>query len=183
MAELVVPPTSRLAPRKAAREAAVTPWGWERARSLLVDAVERGQSFLGVGWASGLLMESMAAWAHVEPYGLEISPELAALARRRLPEWADRIWLGNAIDWVPDHRFDIVRTSLDYVPRKRRPALAKHLLAYAGRLVIGVFNEERDRRALERDVTSWGFRTAGCAEREHPDPRIRYRAFWIDAPS
>ncbi|HUF02118.1 MAG TPA: class I SAM-dependent methyltransferase [Gaiellaceae bacterium] len=127
------------------------------ARSI-VDRGSRGpgQTFLDVGGANGLLMESMADWAGVEPYGLEISPELAEVARRRLPRWADRIWVGNAAEWQPPHRFDVVRSSLDCVPPARR-------------------------RALEREVAGWGFAIAGRAERPHPHPELAYRAFWIDA--
>lgn len=67
------------------------------------------------GCANGLLMESVVSWAEesghrVEPYGLDHSPALAALARRRLPRWADRIFVGNVADWVPPRRFDVVRT-------------------------------------------------------------------------
>jgi protein-L-isoaspartate O-methyltransferase len=155
--------------------------GWEYARSLVADAVEAGQSFLDVGCANGLLMESMAAWAGVEPYGLEISPELAERAKRRLPQWAERIWVGNALDWEPGRRFDAVRTGLDYVPPPRRPQLVEHLLSYAGRVVIGVFNEEREERALETSVARWGFEIAGRSERPHPHPRLAYRCFWVDA--
>jgi trans-aconitate methyltransferase len=157
--------------------------GWERARSLLTEAAEPGQSFLDVGCANGYLMESMARWAGVEPYGLEISPELAELARRRLPRWVDRIWVGNAIAWKPARRFDVVRTGLDYVPRPRRRQLLEHLLSYADRVVVGVFNEERERRALENVIGSWGMSIAGRAERLHPHPQLAYRAFWIDAES
>lgn len=153
--------------------------GWERARSLLVDAVVPGQTFLDVGCANGYLLESMVWWADVEPYGLEISPELAALARKRLPQWADRIWDGNAADWTPPHRFDVVRTGF-YVPASRRRQLVERLLSYCDRLVIGVFNEERESRALEHQVAGWGFTIAGRAERLHPHPRLAYRAFWID---
>jgi SAM-dependent methyltransferase len=155
--------------------------GWEYARSLLADAVAPGQSFLDVGCANGHLMESMAAWAGVDPYGLEISPELAELARRRLPHWADRIWVGNAAEWVPTRRFDVVRTGLDYVPPPRRAAYVARLLGFCSRLVIGVFNEERETGALEAEVVSWGFEIAGRTEREHPHPRLAYRAFWVDA--
>lgn len=155
--------------------------GWEYARSLIADAVEPGQTFLDVGCANGLLMESMARWGAVEPYGLEISPELAELARRRLPEWADRIWVGNAVEWEPPHRFDAVRAGLDYVPAPRRRRLVEHLLSYSRRLVIGVFNEERDMRSLESEVADWGFAITGRSERLHPHPRLAYRAFWIDA--
>jgi len=155
--------------------------GWERARSLVADAVLPGQSLLDVGCANGLLMEDMARWAAVEPYGLEISPDLAEVARRRLPHWADRIWVGNALTWEPTRHFDVVRTGLDYVPRPRRPALVEHLLSFCERLVIGVFNEERSEHALEREVTGWGFVVAGRAERPHPHLQLAYRIFWIDA--
>ncbi len=155
--------------------------GWERARSLVADAAEAGQSFLDIGCANGHLMESMARWAGVEPYGLDISPELAELARRRLPHWADRIWVGNALDWTPLRRFDVVRIAIDYVPVPRRRELVEHVLSYVGRLVIGVFNEERDRRKQEELVTGWGYEIAGRSERQHPHPRLAYRAFWIDA--
>jgi hypothetical protein len=156
--------------------------GWEYARSLLADAVcATGQSFLDVGCANGHLMESMAAWAGVEPYGLEISPELAELARRRLPQWADRIWFGNALAWTPPRRFDVVRTGLDYVPQLRRRELVEHLLGHCDRLVVGVHNEERGSPGLAAQVASWGFEITGHSERPHPHPRLAYRAFWIDA--
>jgi hypothetical protein len=126
-------------------------------------------------------MESMARWAGVEPHGLEISAELADLARRRVPQWTDRIWVGNAISWPPPSGFDVVRTTLDFVPKPRREQLVEHLLSYAGRLVVGVFNEEREARALQSEVASWGFAIAGRSEREHLHPRLSYRAFWINA--
>src|SRR5919206_3183785 len=71
---------------------------WTYKRGLLADAVHRDGAFLDVGCASGYLMETLAAWCRecgyaVEPYGLDISPELAALARRRLPPWADHIFV------------------------------------------------------------------------------------------
>lgn len=112
--------------------------GWEYARSLLADAATPGQTFLDIGCANGLLMESMANWGGVEPYGVEISPELAAIARSRLPQWAERIWVGNALDWEPPHGFDVVRTNVDYVPVPRRRALIERLLSYSERLLIGV---------------------------------------------
>jgi SAM-dependent methyltransferase len=155
--------------------------GWEYARSLLADAVEPGQSFLDIGCANGHLMESMARWSAVEPYGVEISPELAALARQRLPQWADRIWIGNALEWKPPRRFDIVRADLVYVPAPRQRELLEHLLSYADRVLLGVFNEERDRRKREELVSEWGLRVTGRSERPHPDERLAYRAFWVDS--
>jgi hypothetical protein len=120
-----------------------------------------------------------AAGIACEPYGLDIAPELAELARRRIPHWRDRIFTGNAIDWPPPHRFDVVRTGLDHVPARSRRALIERLLsdlvADGGRLVIGVFNEERGDRATERQLTAWGLRIAGVYERLHLDPRLAYR--------
>jgi hypothetical protein len=183
MADLVVP----------AYLAAETPWGqsgksgdealWEEARRHIVDAIDRDGSFLDVGCASGYLMESVVRWSphRVEPYGLEIAPELATLARRRLPQWEDRIFVGNALTWVPPRRFDFVRTGLDYVPPTRRRDLVAHLLGFSDRLIIGSFNEEIEERALERAVESWGFGIAGRSEREHRDPRVMRRVFWIDS--
>ncbi|MET0937616.1 MAG: class I SAM-dependent methyltransferase [Gaiellaceae bacterium] len=163
---------------------------WEGARRLLLDAVERPGSFLDVGCANGHLMECLHTWAaedgiDLEPWGLEISVELAELARQRLPQWRGRIAVGNALEWKPPRRFTYVRTNLDYVPAARRAELLQRLLdvvvARDGRLVVGVFNEELD-GAIEELASSWGFEVAGRAERPHPDTsRLVRRAFWIDA--
>jgi SAM-dependent methyltransferase len=168
-----------------------TPADWEYSRGIVAVAIDRDGTFLDVGCANGLLMESVERWSRakglsVEPYGLDISPELAEVARQRLPDWADRIHVGNALGWTPPFPFDVVRTGLEYVPPRRRPELVEWLLANVvvagGRLVVGKFNEEVERRALEEQVASWGFRIAGRAERPHRlEPRLAYRLFWLDA--
>jgi SAM-dependent methyltransferase len=165
---------------------------WEAARRLLLDAVDADGSFLDVGCANGHLLECLHRWAAeegvaLEPYGLEISPELADLARERFPRWRGRIFVGNGLDWQPPRRFDFVRTNVDYVPVHRRPDFVRHLIAdvveHGGRLIVGVFNEETEHTALEAAVSSWGFTVAGRTERPHPDTReLVRRAFWIDAP-
>ena len=154
---------------------------WEYSRGIVAEALDRSGTFLDIGCANGHLMESVSRWAAVEPYGLEISPELAELARTRLPHWAERIWVGNAWSWEPPHRFDVVRTGLEYVPAPQRRQYVERLLSYCDRLVIGVFNEERHTQARESQVASWGFTVAGRSERPHPHPALAYRAFWIDA--
>jgi SAM-dependent methyltransferase len=168
---------------------------WRHARSLVAEAMDRDGDFLDVGCASGYLMECVQLWAgergvRIEPYGLDIAPELAELARRRLPRWAGRIWVGNAIDWVPPRRFDFVRTGLEYVPRRRQPDLIRRLLAEAvapgGRLIIGTHNEEIDQTrtepSQEETLASWGFRIAGSLRRPHyNDGRLEYGLCWIEA--
>jgi hypothetical protein len=80
-----------------------SPAEWESARRFQFAAIRRDGTFLDVGCANGLLLECAVQWlaedgVTVEPYGLEILPDLAALARQRLPHWADRIMIGNALD-------------------------------------------------------------------------------------
>jgi hypothetical protein len=184
MAQLVVP----------AYLAADTPWGqsgksgggedWESARSLVASAIDRDGSFLDTGCASGYLMECLARWTSfdVEPYGLEIAPELAELARGRLPEWADRIWIGNALRWNPPQTFTYIRTGLEYVPSSRRRDLVEHLLGFCERLVVGVFNEHESERTTEELLRGFGFRPTDGAQRSHPGKRgMEYRILWLDA--
>jgi SAM-dependent methyltransferase len=165
---------------------------WEQTRRMLLDAVDRSGTFLDVGCANGYLMECLHRWAAtdgiaLEPYGVEISPELADLARRRLPQWRSRIWTGNAYDFQPAIRFDFVRTGLEYVPLPRRREFVQRLLtrylAPKGRLIIGVQTEVRSDRSVEETVSGWGNLIAGHVERPHLDPRALRRAFWIDRPS
>lgn len=168
-----------------------TPAEWELARRFIFTAIDRDGTFLDVGCANGHLMECAASWLaedgrRIELYGLEIVPELAALARRRLPEWQDRIFLGNAIDWVPTERFDFVRTGLEYVPKRLRSKLLHHVLesmvAPGGRLIIGAHSEMAGSPPqLESEVASWGFVVSGRVEVPHThDYGVVRRAFWID---
>jgi SAM-dependent methyltransferase len=107
---------------------------WAEARSPLLQAVGRSGTFLDIGCANGHLIECLQRWAEMdgialEVYGLEISPELADLACRRLPQSRARIWTGNAYDFEPPMRFDFVRTGLEYVPPSRRREFVRRLLA------------------------------------------------------
>ena len=119
---------------------------WEEGRRFVVQALHRDGSFLDLGCANGLLMESVARWAPedrdlaIEPYGLDISERLAQLARHRLPQWADRIWVGNALDWKPPFRFDFVHAMPDVVFDKHRAEwiarLRREFLKPGGRLLL-----------------------------------------------
>lgn len=106
---------------------------WEESRGLIMEAIDGPGTFLDVGCAKGLLMASIERWSRerglvVEPYGVEISPRLAAVARSRYPAWADRIWAANADGWQPPTRFQFVRTGLEYVPVRQRERFVRHLL-------------------------------------------------------
>jgi hypothetical protein len=113
---------------------------WEAARRPIVDAIDRDGSLLDVGCASGLLLESVVAWSphRIEPYGLDFSPRLVDLARRRLPHWASRFFVGDALEWEPDppRRFDFARTELVYAPPGRERELVERLRSCADRLIV-----------------------------------------------
>lgn len=149
-----------------------SPAEWEEANRLLVGALHKSGSFLDVGCANGLLMESLAAWAQqagrrIDPHGLEMSPELVQVARSRLPHWAGRIHAGNVLHWEPPQRYTFVRTCLDYVPRTRRAELVQRILddflEPGGRLLLGVLDQERT-NAVAAQIQAWGFYFGGVVQ-------------------
>jgi len=164
---------------------------WERARSLVIEGLNHDGDFLDVGCASGHLMETTQSWASqrglsIEPYGVDLSPAMVDLARRRLPHWHDRFWVANILGWEPPRRFNFVHIQkLDYVPAPRRRELVAHLLTrvceLAGRLIIGPFNEVRAKQVTEGIISGWGYRVVGREDRQHKHPDVAYLVFWIDA--
>jgi SAM-dependent methyltransferase len=150
---------------------------WEMARRVVAEAIDRDGAFLDIGCASGLLMESVVAWAAesgvvVEPYGLDISAKLADLARSRLPTWADHIYTGNAMTWQPPRRFDFVRAELVYVPERDRPAFARRLLdevvAPGGRLLACSYGSSLRPAPLvepiDEHLRDWSFHVSNVFE-------------------
>jgi hypothetical protein len=89
----------------------------------------------------------------VQSYGLEIAPQLAALA-----------------------------TGLEFVPRSRRRELVERLLGWCERLVVGVLNEHESEHTTEVLLRSFGFRPTGTAGRPHPRKHgVEYRIVWLDS--
>jgi 2-polyprenyl-3-methyl-5-hydroxy-6-metoxy-1,4-benzoquinol methylase len=168
---------------------------WRQARWHLTEAIAGDGTFLDVGCANGLLMESVAAWCAerglaVEPYGVDISPALAKRARQRLPRWADRIWAGNAADWRPpgSQRFDYVHILLDCVPRGRRAHLIRQHLAHtvrpgSGRLLVSDYAADpaAGHPAAPETVTALGFRCAGQTSGGDRPGRVPSPTAWIKA--
>jgi SAM-dependent methyltransferase len=151
---------------------------WEAARRPIVEAIDRDGSFLDVGCANGYLLESVVRWSEhrLEPYGLDFSPRLVALARARLPDLADRIFLGDALEWEPPRRFDFVRSELVYAPEERRPELVERLLdrlvAPGGRLIVCGYGSPRSgvpTDPVRRLVRSFGYEPELELEREAPE--------------
>jgi SAM-dependent methyltransferase len=88
---------------------------WEAARRAIVRGIDGPGSFLDVGCANGLLMESVARWSTfpIEAYGVDFSDGLVARARCRLPECAERLYLADVRTWTPPRAFDFVHVRLD----------------------------------------------------------------------
>lgn len=131
--------------------------GWEIGRRPIVTAIDRSGTFLDIGCANGLLMESVVRWSEhsIEPYGLDFAEGLVELARQRLPEWAERIFHGDALEWEAPRQFDFVRTELVYAPELRRRELAERLLGWVapgGRLIVCGYGEP-----VCREVRGWGW--------------------------
>jgi 2-polyprenyl-3-methyl-5-hydroxy-6-metoxy-1,4-benzoquinol methylase len=163
---------------------------WRERRGMIVDGIRRDGSFLDVGCANGLLMESVRAWAaergyDVEPYGVDLSPGLVDLARRRLPHWAGRIEVGNAFDYRPAgaRRFTFVHAQLELVPAARRVDMLQHaldcLVEPGGRLLVSHYQGDggTDPTAAEH-LRRLGFPVAGKSHGQGA-PRAATTA-WID---
>lgn len=122
---------------------------WREHRESLVDGMDRDGTFLDVGCANGFLMESVSEWAaergiRIEPYGVDLGAGLIAEAKRRLPQWADRLHVGNAIDWTPPdgRRFTYVHGLFDFWPPSRKADGVAHLrtlLEPGGRLLMSEY--------------------------------------------
>jgi uncharacterized protein (DUF952 family)/SAM-dependent methyltransferase len=162
------------------------PARWEMARRPIVEAIDHDGSFLDVGCANGLLLESLVGWAaergrRIEPFGLDISERLAELARRRV----GHVFVGNVHTWEPTRRFDYVRTELGYVPRARRPHLVARLLDEflepTGRLIVCSYGSPRRRHPPE-DVAAtlreWGYSVDGTAEAHEGEGPVT-RVAWL----
>jgi len=165
---------------------------WEASRGLAAEAIDRSGRFLDVGCASGAMMESVVVWAwrrgfDIEPWGLDIVPELAALARRRLPSWAARIEVGNIRTWRPARPFDYALLRPEYAPPGRQAEMYRHVLDAVlggrGRLIVFAGTEEAGQREAEDQALAAGLVVAGRACRAHPrHDGLRRRAFWVDGP-
>ncbi len=142
---------------------------WEVLRRPIADCLTASGTFLDIGCANGYLLECVLRWTqerslHIIPYGLDFSGKLLSLARKRLPQYADHFFAGNAWDWPPPRTFDAVNTTLDYVPDELQEAYVQRLLDHyvrpGGRLLIAEYLGRHtgmpDRR-IDEQLKHWGF--------------------------
>lgn len=142
---------------------------WQARRRVIADGIDRSGSFLDIGCANGFLLECVMQWVtehglSIIPFGLDFSAPLVALARERLPEYADNLFVGNAWDWEPPRRFDFVRTELVYVPDELQPEYLSRLLERVvvpgGQLLVAEYRERDDTApslTLDKTLCAFGF--------------------------
>jgi hypothetical protein len=164
---------------------------WRWSRELILDALPEGTrsaQVLDVGSANGYLMESLERWGKergvcVEPYGLDISARLVALAQRRLPAWADRFEVGNVLEHAPTRRYHLVATGLDYVPPPRRRESIERLfrehLVPGGRVVLRPERVRKGEPDLAQQAAALGLPVGGVLTREHPTSGELRRSVWL----
>jgi hypothetical protein len=162
---------------------------WRWSRELVLDAVPSNPcALLDVGCANGYLLESLVRWGSerglaIEPHGLEVSWRLAALARQRLPAWAERIWTGDVRDWEPPRRFDLVIAGLDCAPpgagRELVDRIVERLLEPGGRLVIRPDRVVTGVPDVPTALRELGIEPGGVLEAIHPETGALRRSAWI----
>jgi hypothetical protein len=154
---------------------------WEAARRPIVEAIDRDGTFLDVGCANGLLMESVAQWSPfaIEPHGVDFAPGLVELARKRLPQWADRIWVGDAEFWQPPIRFDFAHIRIEI------PGL-ENVLGFARRVIVssdGSFRRPDSPRAepVAERLRDLGLDVAGELYARSDEQLVEISLAWVDA--
>jgi SAM-dependent methyltransferase len=160
-------------------------------QEMILKAIDKPGSFIDVGCANGHLMEKLDQWLqaqglNLEFYGLDISEGLIELAKRRLPQWQERFFVGNALYWNPNWRFDYVCVrELGYVPRTHRREFFFHLfndyVVKGGRLILGPQTEFRDNAGMRKEIAAWGIEASGTVEKSHQEhAQLVRRLYWFE---
>ena len=148
---------------------------WVRVRKPIADCVDEPGTFLDIGCANGYLLECVMKWTAergltIIPYGLDISEKLVGLAKARLPEYQDNLYVGNAWDWKNTRRFDYVRTELVYVPEHLQKAYVQRIideyLEDGGRLLVAGYTSSKHpdiKPWVDLQLKEWGFKVERTA--------------------
>ena len=149
---------------------------WEAARRGIAEAIDRDGTFLDVGCANGLLMESVVAWSRfrVEPYGIDFAPGLVELAQRR---FGDHVWLADARTWEPPFRFDFAHIRLEY--------FEPSMLRFARRVIVssdGSFRRPASPKAepVAERLRELGLEPSGELYHRDDEQLVELSVAWVD---
>jgi 2-polyprenyl-3-methyl-5-hydroxy-6-metoxy-1,4-benzoquinol methylase len=170
-----------------------TPERWRLAREVILSAIEHNGSFLDIGCANGLLLESLIAWAHergvdIEPHGIDLVSELIDLARNRMPAHASNFAAANAFTWRPMRRYDYVHLLLESAPPSHHREYVRRVLdsavARGGRLIVSNYGSRSKNESpigVAEYLSGLGFAVAGSAEASEHDGFVITRTAWIES--
>jgi SAM-dependent methyltransferase len=136
------------------------PERWRNEREPILSAIGGDGTILDLGCANGFLLECLVAWAGeraitLVPHGVDIGASLVALAKKRLPQFADNFHVANAFAWMPPQRYRYIYTLFDCVPlehfRSYVHGTLEQCVAPGGRLVVGAYGS-RSRNLPPVDV-------------------------------
>jgi hypothetical protein len=142
----------------------------------ILDAIYKDGTFCDIGCANGHLMEMVYKWAlgvgfNLQMFGLDISEGLIEFSRKRLPEWHDNFFVGNAHFWKPEKKFDYIHMRAETVEEPRldgRYIIFSHYwenyLNVGGRLIIGPYWYTND-DSVQRQILDWGISPKGYSEK------------------
>jgi hypothetical protein len=163
---------------------------WQAKRQNRCVPMDGDGTWLDVGCANGHLLATLPAWCaerdiRIEPYGLDLLPALAELARSLHPELAKRIWTGSVMSWKPARRFRYVTALDDLVPPGRLADLVARLLGEfvepGGRLIVSSYTDSDGvPRPLFDDLSDAGYPPDGLVRIDRPRRHPLLTA-WIDA--
>jgi SAM-dependent methyltransferase len=167
----------------------------QREETLRLLALSRGEAVIDVGCGPGFLCESMAdlVGAHGRVLGIDVSPDLVELARRR----NQRGWLhyapGDAMTLaVPERSFDVAVCAqvLEYVPDADRGLREMHRVLKAGGRALIVDTEwdsvvwhSVEPTRMANVLAAW---EAHCTDPRLPRtliPRLRAAGFVVEGAS
>jgi 2-polyprenyl-3-methyl-5-hydroxy-6-metoxy-1,4-benzoquinol methylase len=164
---------------------------WRVGREVILQAVPHDGSFLDIGCANGLLLESLVHWSAARgrmltPYGIDLSPRLIHLAQQRFPAIPSHFMAADALRCTFERQHDYVHTLLEYVPEDTHAEYLKRLMVQAvapgGRLIVSsyrILTFASPPRNVARYLESLGFSVAGDAASRGSDRRIATRSAWV----
>ncbi len=129
---------------------------WVACRRPIAECMTASGTFLDIGCANGYLLESAVKWAgangvQIDPWGVDISEKLVAMAKDRLVDHTEKLFVGNGLTWQPPQKFDYVRTELGYVPEDYQHSYVSRLLDQylrpEGKLLVPEYRSRKESSA------------------------------------